>query len=99
MKPHFVKTYTILDRILARKVEEVSAVRDQLAAEPALSEHMIELVNAAPPVRDFKAALHRSTIALIAEVKHASPSKGILIEPFDPVELASTYAANGAAAI
>lgn len=98
-QPYFVKTNTILDRILARKVEEVNAVREQLAAEPDLSAHIADLVRAAPPVRDFKTALHRDTIALIAEVKRASPSKGILIRSFDPVLLARTYADGGAAAI
>jgi indole-3-glycerol phosphate synthase len=98
-QPRFVKTNTILDRILARKVEEVNAVRDQLAAEPGLSAHIADLVRTAPPVRDFAAALHRDTIALIAEVKQASPSRGILIRSFDPVLLAHTYADGGAAAI
>src|SRR5262249_17446588 len=54
----------------------------------------------APAARDFGAALRRpGLVALIAEVKKASPSKGILIEHFDPLALAQTYAANGAAAI
>lgn len=55
----------------------------------------------ARPAKDFAAALkgaaHRP--ALIAEVKHRSPSKGVLTADFDPVRLARTYAANGAAAI
>ncbi|HWQ14935.1 MAG TPA: indole-3-glycerol phosphate synthase TrpC, partial [Roseiflexaceae bacterium] len=59
---------------------------------------------AAPPPRDFAAALRgtgasRDWPALIAEVKKASPSKGVLIEHFDPLALARTYAENGAAAL
>lgn len=98
-RPHFVKTDTILDRILARKVEEVSAIYARFGTDPGLSAHLDELVHDALPVRDFAAALRRDTIALIAEVKHASPSKGILIDPFDPVLLGRTYADHGAAAI
>lgn len=88
----FVKTDTILDKILAQKVIEVgqaSHLRGELEAQA----HQM------PPARDFAAALHKSTVALIAEVKKASPSKGVLIEYFDPVAIGKTYADNGAAAI
>jgi indole-3-glycerol phosphate synthase len=54
----------------------------------------------APPVRDFRAVLDKpSQIRVIAEVKKASPSAGILRADFDPVAIARTYAAHGAAAI
>jgi len=90
----FVRTDTVLDKILTRKAEDVAAARariPQSALESAARE--------AAPARDFAGALRRSTVALIAEVKHASPSKGILIENFDPVALGTTYANNGAACI
>ena len=55
---------------------------------------------AAPPPQPFATALrHPQRATLIAEVKKASPSRGVLIEHFDPLALARTYAANGAAAI
>jgi indole-3-glycerol phosphate synthase len=82
-------TGTYLDKIIANTLIEV-AERKKLS--PDLTPYP-----ASP--RDFAAALQRDTIALIAEVKHASPSKGVLIEPFDPVDLAKTYADNGAAAL
>ncbi|MCC7449502.1 MAG: indole-3-glycerol phosphate synthase TrpC [Anaerolineae bacterium] len=80
-------TGTILDKIVARKIEEVAAL--QLAETDALSDKPQDFVN----------ALHRDNVALIAEIKHASPSKGVLIENFDPVALGMTYANSGAAAI
>ena len=54
---------------------------------------------AAPPVRDFFAAVARpGPIRLIAEVKKASPSKGVIRADFDPVRIARTYQEHGASA-
>lgn len=92
MAQAFIRTGTILDKILAQKVYEIGDRRAQL---PMLQQAAAQ---AAPP-RHFAAALHRDTVALIAEVKKASPSKGVLIENFDPVAIGRTYADNGAAAI
>lgn len=88
----FVQTGTVLDKILARKQEEVSAARE---AVPLAT--VAHLARQAAPALDVLAALNRQTVALIAEVKHASPSKGVLIDPFEPLVLAQTYANNGAA--
>src|ERR1041385_1780922 len=79
-------TGTILDKIVTRKQEEITRLN-------------VRPVAGLPRVRDFIGALRRDTVALIAEIKHASPSKGVLIEPFDPISLGTTYAQNGAAAI
>jgi indole-3-glycerol phosphate synthase len=79
-----------LQEIVAHKRGEVEARK---AARPTIE------LDHAPPVRDFTAALHRDTVALIAEVKMASPSRGVMRENFDPIDLARTYAANGAACI
>ncbi|MDW8232863.1 MAG: indole-3-glycerol phosphate synthase TrpC [Roseiflexaceae bacterium] len=86
---------TILNRIIAHKRTEVERQRIKIPYE-----QMRARAEAAPPPRDFGAALRaRRPIALIAEVKKASPSKGVLIENFDPPALARLYASNGAAAI
>lgn len=82
-------TGTYLDKIIANTLLEVTE-RKRIA---------VDLRSYPQPPRDFVAALRKDTVALIAEVKHASPSKGILIEPFEPVALAKTYATNGASAI
>lgn len=90
----FVQTGTILDRILAHKLDEVAAAQQ---ARPL--PQVIAMAQAAPPARPFAAALRRSTVALIAEVKRASPSKGLLVADFDPAAVGAVYAAGGAACI
>jgi indole-3-glycerol phosphate synthase len=88
----------ILDRILARKREELDAAR---AAVP-LAE-MQSRAAQAPPPRDFVAALRAKIAAgrpaVIAEVKKASPSKGLLRADFDPAAIARGYEGGGAACL
>ena len=84
----------ILDRIMAHKREELAAQR---RATPLAD--LKSSIPDLPPAVDLAEALSRCGVSLIAEVKRASPSKGLLCPSFDPVELAATYATNGAAAI
>lgn len=90
--PAFVLTGSVLDDILAHKVQEVAVLRDGL---DRLREQALE--QSAP--RGFASALRAEWVTLIAEVKKASPSKGVLVADFDPVRIGQTYAENGAAAI
>ena len=87
---------TILDDIVKyKRTEELP--KQMQAREAAL---VRAEANLAPSPKDFVAALRATEqIALIAEVKKASPSRGLLRHNFDPLELASIYANNGAAAI
>ncbi|MDP6446997.1 MAG: indole-3-glycerol phosphate synthase TrpC, partial [Pirellulaceae bacterium] len=86
---------TILDKIVVRKREEIAARQAALDATELRAR-----VADAPPVRDFLAALSRpGPIRLIAEIKKASPSQGVLREDFDPVEIAKIYEAHGAACL
>ena len=87
---------TILDEIVRDKREVVAQRRR--AVPPAELEHRCRTL---PPPRDFEAALapRRGGVALIAEVKKASPSRGVLAADLDPVAIARTYANAGAAAL
>jgi indole-3-glycerol phosphate synthase len=88
----------ILARILARKAEEVAAC----AAAVPLSELRARAADAAP-ARGFERALRtkieQGAAAVIAEVKKASPSKGVIRPDFRPAEIAASYAAGGAACL
>jgi indole-3-glycerol phosphate synthase len=85
----------ILDTIVASKRREIAQRRDKI------SEGEVEsLLEGAPAARDFRAALEAARgVAIIAEVKKASPSAGVLRGDFDAVAIARTYADHGAAAI
>jgi indole-3-glycerol phosphate synthase len=86
---------TFLTKILDHKRAEVTRQAIKIPLE-----QLQDGIAAAPPPRPFDAALRRpGRVALIAEVKKASPSKGVLVENFDPLALARIYAENGAAAI
>lgn len=83
----------ILERIVWTKEQEVDRLRQTLSLQ-----ELQKQVLSAPPPRDFLAALRQSerAPALIAEVKKASPSRGVIREDFDPVAIAQAYAAGGA---
>jgi indole-3-glycerol phosphate synthase len=85
---------SILDKIFAAKSEELDEHR-RIASLDA----MIEAARSAPWPRDFVAALRSRTLAIIAEVKRASPSKGDIFPGLDPTAVACDYARGGAAAI
>jgi len=84
----------ILDKIVETKKEEVA----QAKREKPLAV-LQGLIDELPPCRNFKAAISGTSCAIIAEVKCASPSRGRLVENFDPLKIAAAYEQNGAAAI
>src|SRR5712692_8874255 len=87
-------TGTVLDQILEARFREVEH-RKKVLPETALKYG----VKAATPLRDFSAALLKPGLNVIAELKPASPSRGIIRDPFDPVELATSLESAGAAAL
>ncbi len=89
-----LSTATFLDTIIAHKHAEIAWQKQAKPLDVWANE-----TQSAPLPRDFLAALRAPGVSLIAEVKKASPSKGLLCPDFDPVRLARAYAANGAAAI
>ena len=96
------QTPDILNKILKRKVEEITERSTALSMR-----ELSKRVESAPPPRDFVGALqaklsaaspyHNS--AVIAEIKKASPSRGILREDFRPAEIAASYERHGAACL
>jgi len=91
-------TPDILKKILARKVEEISE-----ACEKTGLRELSELAAAASEPRGFIDALHTriadGNAAIIAEIKKASPSKGVIREDFDPAAIAQSYSDGGAACL
>ena len=85
---------TILERILEVKRAEISAAKLR-APLPELERR----AKAAGAPRDFAAALRARNPAVIAEIKKASPSRGVLREQFDPAAIARSYEAAGAACL
>jgi indole-3-glycerol phosphate synthase len=84
----------ILNEIVAHNREELKKRQSSLP----LAE-VRRVAREQPPTLDFAAALQGDRVRLIAEVKRASPSKGAIRSYSDPVEIARTYAGNGASAI
>ena len=88
----------MLDRILLRKQDEVAALKQQRALPVVQA-----LARQQPPARGFVAAVSQrlavGQTAVIAEIKKASPSKGVIREDFQPAAIAAEYEAGGAACL
>jgi len=92
------KAVTILDSIVEEKIREVAQLPGRLIAAGDLRDALLEHGER----RDFIAALRkprRGDMALIAEVKKASPSAGVICRDFDPVHIAKEYEAAGASCL
>ncbi|MEC9115648.1 MAG: indole-3-glycerol phosphate synthase TrpC [Planctomycetota bacterium] len=90
-----VEVANILDKIVAKKRKEIAESR---ARTPLAS--VQQSAAEAPSPKDFLGALQASQgIGLIAEIKKASPSQGLIREDFDPPSIAKTYTAHGASCI
>jgi indole-3-glycerol phosphate synthase len=88
----------ILNRILQRKIEEITASEQQVP----LAQLRQQLKTASAPrgfIRSLRVKQSSGLSAVIAEIKKASPSKGVIREDFDPVQIAKSYADGGAACV
>lgn len=84
----------ILDEIIAAKRRELEEKKERFSAD-----RLLEIAESMEPPRDFAGALRAEGLQIIAEIKKASPSAGVLCEDFDPRRFARIYEQNGAAAI
>ena len=86
---------SILDKIVVSKRAEIETAKRAVPFR-----ELWETLDSAPPVRDFFAAVAgNGPIKLIAEIKKASPSKGVIRDDFDPVEIARCYEQHGASCL
>jgi indole-3-glycerol phosphate synthase len=84
----------ILDDIVSDKLKDLEASKRAVPLD-----ELKKKAEKQPPALDFAKALRGERLKLIAEVKRASPSKGLIRADFNPIEIAKTYTENGAAAI
>ncbi len=87
---------------MANILEEIAAYKRDFVRQCKSRRSMADMRSAAgdaPPPADFGAALQGDGMAVIAEIKKASPSKGIIREDFDPERIAASYSENGASAL
>ena len=84
----------ILDEIVEAKTKELAQQKQAVSLD-----YLKKAIANQPKALNLAAALGAGGVQLIAEVKKASPSRGLLRPNFDPVELADVYSSNGAAAI
>lgn len=88
----------ILDEIINNKKMELDRLKADFPVKGLI--HGLKMrIKQLPPARDFVKAVKGGGIKIIAEVKKASPTKGIIRKNFDPLEIARIYEANGASAI
>ena len=88
----------ILNRILRRKIEEIEIARQQVPLEQLRA--LLRLVSAPRGfIRSLRDKQSSGLSAVIAEIKKASPSKGVIREDFDPVQIAESYAKGGASCL
>ena len=86
---------TVLDSIVVQKRKEIAEAKGRRSEA-----ELLRAAGDAPPVRDFVAALRSAPeVGLIAEIKKASPSAGLIRDDFDPVEIAKVYEAHGASCL
>lgn len=88
----------ILDEIIANKKSELDRLKADFPVKGLIAGLKMR-IKQLPQPRDFVKAVSGKDIKIIAEVKKASPSKGVIRKSFNPVEIARIYEANGASAI